>query len=146
LEYKEPLGVYNFSSIKPSRLSPWLRQGPNIPLFWCVSNSISIRPVCVSAKRTRTNKSNYQASLSPDQAVAVLTDRISLIRKINTDVADWLLVRFAQWKFLMTESNEYRNGGKSKKLMLLVCVDWQADRYKMAHLWGEDLNHCNTPS
>ena len=33
-----------------------------------------------------------QSSLSPNQAVSVLEERVKLIGKINTDIADWLSV------------------------------------------------------
>lgn len=34
-----------------------------------------------------------QASLQPEQAVNILNDRVTLITKINSDIADWLQVR-----------------------------------------------------
>jgi hypothetical protein len=39
-----------------------------------------------------------QASLTPDQAVSVFNDRLSLINKVNSDIADWLQVSTAQWR------------------------------------------------
>lgn len=33
-----------------------------------------------------------QASLQPEQAINVLNDRVSLINKVNSDIADWLQV------------------------------------------------------
>jgi hypothetical protein len=39
-----------------------------------------------------------QANLTPDQAVSVFNDRIALISKVNSDIADWLQVSTAQWR------------------------------------------------
>ena len=36
-----------------------------------------------------------QRSLSPNNAIAVLDDRVKLIGRINLDIADWLAVWFA---------------------------------------------------
>jgi F-BAR domain only protein len=33
-----------------------------------------------------------QASLQPEQAINILNDRVNLITKINSDIADWLQV------------------------------------------------------
>lgn len=37
-----------------------------------------------------------QRSLTPNQAVAILDERVKLIGKINADIADWLAVRTYQ--------------------------------------------------
>ncbi|EXJ54550.1 hypothetical protein A1O7_09891 [Cladophialophora yegresii CBS 114405] len=41
----------------------------------------------------RTEYLNLLASLQPEQAVNILNDRVTLITKINSDIADWLQVR-----------------------------------------------------
>jgi hypothetical protein len=42
---------------------------------------------------TVSRSSNQQATLDPNQAVTVLNNRVDVISKINSDIADWLLVR-----------------------------------------------------
>ncbi|OAG33966.1 hypothetical protein AYO21_11897 [Fonsecaea monophora] len=41
----------------------------------------------------RTDYLNLLASLQPEQAVSILNDRVTLITKINSDIADWLQER-----------------------------------------------------
>lgn len=38
------------------------------------------------------NFDNNQASLQPNQAVQILSDRVKRISKLNTEIADWLQV------------------------------------------------------
>jgi hypothetical protein len=52
-----------------------------------------------------------QASLQPEQAVNVLNDRVNLINKINSDIADWLQVGAfcaRTWKSALTLEQERR--------------------------------------
>ena len=46
----------------------------------------------MSWKETRKTTDLRQRSLSPNNAVAVLDERVKLIGKINLDIADWLAV------------------------------------------------------
>ncbi|KIX04185.1 uncharacterized protein Z518_07739 [Rhinocladiella mackenziei CBS 650.93] len=45
---------------------------------------------------SRTEYPNLLATLQPDQAITVLNDRVALISKINSDIADWLQARHSQ--------------------------------------------------
>jgi hypothetical protein len=56
-------------------------------LVVCLTQSIPEYP------SLHTDLSMRQASLQPEQAVTVLNDRVSLITKVNNDIADWLQER-----------------------------------------------------
>lgn len=68
------------------KLPPWSSRAPSIRVFW-YDPSTAFR----SLRFTRLTLLR-QTSLQPEQAVNVLNDRVDLIRKINTDIADWLQV------------------------------------------------------
>ena len=64
------------------------------------------------------NLNDPQTFLQPSQAVSVLNDRVRLISKVNSDVADWLSVRFVA--ALVTTYLTYircRNDGALKRPM-----------------------------
>lgn len=46
-------------------------------------------------RRGLQSDNTFQTSLSPNQAVTVLNDRVTLIGKINHDIAEWLAVGIA---------------------------------------------------
>jgi hypothetical protein len=61
-----------------------------------------------------------QATLDPNQAVTVLNNRVEVISKINSDIADWLLVRVNPWQLQAQPSHHLplcRNDGKLRKHM-----------------------------
>ena len=72
-----------------------------------------------------------QRSLSPNQAVSILEERVKLIGKVNADIADWLRVRPLFPQYTAVYSSEYRSDGALKKLMSKVYGSLRAEGLKI---------------
>ena len=65
----------------------WSSHGKSIQPYWYIDNNPSY-----TWKTSGKLLTGAQRSLSPNQAVSVLDERVKIIGKINADIADWLRV------------------------------------------------------
>lgn len=80
-----------------SILTPWSSRARSIRRCWYDCRAHSTRLLVLTRMGIETDSELIfplaQATLHPTQASTVLTDRIRLINKINSDIADFLQVR-----------------------------------------------------